>query len=152
MRLGLLAMGLTGLLAAACGAAPTGIDGDWKLVEGTLGGEQILTETRRPGDMRPGSRDATLVIQGNEVSGQGPCNMYGGSLEVNAREGSGFAPSEFAAEWGDVFATLATCGDSVDAIEDVYFEALLQTDRGRRDRDIMILRGDEARLVFELDQ
>lgn len=144
-------MTLTGLLAAACGAAPTGIDGDWRLVEGALGGEQILTETR-PGDMRPGSRGVTLVIEGHEVSGRGPCNLYGGVLEANAREGSGFAPSEFAIEWGDVFANLATCGDSVDTIERVYFEALLQTGRGRRDRDIMTLRGDEARLVFELDR
>jgi hypothetical protein len=151
MRLRLLAMISTGLLTAACGAAPTGIDGEWRLVEGTLGGEQILTETR-PGDMRPGSRGVTLVIEGNEVSGQGPCNMYGGLIEVNAREGSGFAPSELAVEWGDVFANLASCGDAVDAIERVYFEALLQSDRSRRAGDIMILRGDEARLVFELDQ
>jgi hypothetical protein len=76
--------------------------------------------------------------------------LYGGRLEVNGREGSGFAVLEFGVEWGDVFSNLSSCGDEVDDIERAYFEALLQTDQGRRHGDEMTLLGGDARLEFEL--
>lgn len=149
MRRPLLAIAMIGLMASACGYSSNGIDGEWRLVEGTLQGEQILTESGA-GDMGGSSREVTLLLQDDEANGRGPCNLYGGRLEVNVREGSGFAVLEFGIDWGDVFSNLSSCGHEADDTESAYFEALLQTDQGRRDGDVMTLLGSDARLEFEL--
>jgi hypothetical protein len=147
MRKRLVMIALTGVLATGCNGSASMIDGEWKLSSATLRGESIA-QPPSDGDMGGASRTITLVIDHGEVSGQGPCNLYGGRLVVMAWEiSSGF--TDFGIEWGDVFANLAGCNDDLGLIEDAYFEALLQTTGGRRVDGVLTLNGPETILVFK---
>jgi len=90
----------------------------------------------------------TLTVDGDEISGAGPCNTYRGTFEL-ARDDS--------VEIRDLAVTRMACDpDTMDA-EDEYLAALEGVDHvevdvdddGRDDRDRLVLKGsDDLRLAF----
>ena len=107
------------------------LDGDWQLTAGTLDGSPIPIVSDHP---------TTLTIAGGRLSGRGPCNEYGGYLDVS---GSALRPH-------DIFHTLAACIDvRGTAAESAYFAALDRVSRFQRDGPRLILSGSGVELKFE---
>ncbi len=107
------------------------LDGDWRLTAGTLDGSPILVG---------GDHPTTLTIAGGRLSGRGPCNQYGGYLDVS---GSAIDPH-------DVFHTLAACLDSrLTKAESAYFAGLDRVSRFQRGGSRLVLSGSGVELKFE---
>ena len=107
------------------------LDGDWQLAAGTLDGSPILVVADHP---------TTLTIAGGRLDGHGPCNQYGGYLDVS---GSAIHPH-------DIFQTLAACLDPRRTKAEVaYLAAFARVSRFQRDGSRLILSGSGVELKFE---
>ena len=145
-----LAVFIVALILTGCSTDAADIEGEWNLTSGSLDGVEILPR-ERSGDIGGTGRPVTLVIDDYGATGNGPCNDYGGPLDIDALLGSGAGPLRFGLEWGDVFSTLRGClAPGIEAIEHTYFTALLGTVQGRRLGDSLTLIGDDLRLEYEI--
>src|SRR5262245_38964136 len=90
----------------------------------------------------------TLSVAGDEISGQAPCNIYRGSVDLG-RDGL--------VEVSDVAVTQMACEQAAMDAETAFLAALEGADHakvhvdkeGRDDRDTLVLSGpDDVRLVF----
>jgi heat shock protein HslJ len=113
------------LLAACAAPAPYG-----PLEEGSAWTLLTLDGASFPGR-------ATLVVDGGEVRGQGPCNAWSAPL---------YAGSDGAMSLGPVTATEMACHDL--ALEAALFAALGQATRIERRGDELTVRAPGQTLVF----
>lgn len=120
------------LIVAGCAAAPQAdpdIEGNWRLVSGSVSGQPIPLIEGRP---------ITLQVDGPNVSGNSSCNQYGGQVLV---DGS-------AIEFGDLFSTLMGCEAELMAAESAYTDALQRVDTVAFDGAELVLTGPDAELRF----
>ncbi|MCJ7438559.1 MAG: META domain-containing protein [Acidimicrobiia bacterium] len=86
-----------------------------------------------------GDTPVTLAVDGEQVSGSGPCNAYHGDLDL---EGD-------SVEITNLASTLRACGDPVMKAEGKYFAALEAVDQIDVSDDRLVLANDQGvRLVF----
>lgn len=104
---------------------------EWRLV--SLGDDVLL----------PGEIVTTIQFDGDDFSGQGPCNRYFGSRNTNPT-----VPGLF----GPVGATRMMCSETQMLYEDQYFEALAAVADARIDNERLVLDWstdeDNGELVF----
>jgi heat shock protein HslJ len=120
------------LLLSACsglGAPSPTLDGAWLLHEGTSGGAPL--------DL--GRADVTLEVNGHEVSGRSGCNLYSGTLSVDATGGVSF---------GRLGGTEMGCDRDVMDLEAAYLAALATMGRASQSSGVLTLTGKNDRLVF----
>jgi heat shock protein HslJ len=151
-RLAVLA-GLLGLVAAGCGwensiddrAATAGLPSTRADIEAR---DWVLDPDASSLHLTTDDTTITLHVEGDHVSGQAPCNVYGGTFELS---------SDGSVEIRDVLSTQMACVDRVQRSEDEFLAALQSVDhvkvdvdeQGRDDRDRLILKGpDDLRLAF----
>ncbi len=125
-----LAVVLVGLIAPLV-LQGVAVDGEWRLVTGTVDGSSIPVLTDHP---------TTLTITAGQVSGNAACNDYDGYLDVS---GSSAHPH-------NIFHSLALClNDAQMKSEDAYLAALPRVSRVQRDGADLILSGAGVELRFE---
>ena len=132
------------LLGIACGGdAPTppdtraepstsaSYDGTWKLIEGhgPTGDIPIIEAFR-----------ITMSINGKALGGTAACNEYGGTAVIEG--------TKFDMRGGGI--NQMGCRPDVNKSEQAYIEALVAADAISRDRETLVLTGDETELRFEL--
>jgi heat shock protein HslJ len=136
MRATLVALGIVALSACTLFGGPAAqpaasLDAEWRLVNGTHGGNAI--------PLVPGS-DITLRVDGTEVGGRSGCNLYGGTLEV---DGARIIINA-------VYMTEMACGEDVMAAESAYLAALGGVDSATRNGEALTLSGEGTELRFVL--
>jgi hypothetical protein len=137
------------ILIAACGNDSTGIEGQWELLSGTVDSVEILpAAVPSPGDMAGSIRPVVLMIDGEEATGRGPCNRYGGPIEISEQTGWRSARFEFRVAFGEGFAELVGCREDETRIERKYLAALFITTHGQRSGKALTLYGPGVRLEF----
>lgn len=100
------------------------------------GVDWILTEM----DGLPWGADVSLRIDGDRLTGIGPCNAYSG--------GQAASPPGFSAQGLDV--TGLPCDDPLrNRAEAEYLDHLKRAEAMRRDRSRLILTGSGVELIFE---
>lgn len=109
------------MLVAACAQDAPGMDGSYRLVD--IDGAAI-----------PGT--ATLVIAGDGISGQGPCNAYHGQNRA----------AWPAVDLSPVAMTRRAC--ITEGGEGAFHTALAQVTRAERDESGLVLTGPDHRLRF----
>ena len=109
------------MLMAACAQNQPGFDGSYRLAG--IDGQKV-----------PAS--ATLVIAGDQISGQGPCNMY------NAQNRAEWP----AVDLSPIASTRRAC--ITEGGEAGYFTALGQTSMAQRSGDMLVLSGPQYTLRF----
>ena len=96
----------------------------------------------------PASAEATLVFEGEEFAGRGPCNRFFGSFNRDPN-----VPGLF----GPVGSTRMMCDDLSMRLEDAFFKALGSVQDARFEDDTLILEwssdedGDSGELVLVPD-
>lgn len=114
-------------------AAPSGsvnANGDWRLVQGTVGGAPIPLDDQWP---------VTLTVDGTQIGGTAACNGYGGRIVVERGE----------VRFGEIARTMMGCAEPVMAIEAAYTAALEAVRQASMDGDVLVLAGDGVSLRFE---
>jgi heat shock protein HslJ len=135
IRLGIVAATVLATALAGCGdddpgdgsTAPQGLDGEWVL---------DVADSAPPVDA---GRAVTLEMDGDQLSGAGPCNSYRASLQV---DGETVAISGLAS-------TQRACEDPVNQAEADYFAALQDVTGAEVVSDRLVLTGPEVRLTFD---
>ena len=127
------------ILLAACtagvspspSAQPLDLQGAWLLVSGDGPNGAV--------PMVNGSR-ITMVVDGNQVSGQSACNHYGGMVAIAGDQVrfDGMAVTEMA------------CAEPIMASEAAFWEAFAGVTAAVRDEDELTLGGPDVELHFEL--
>lgn len=150
-RLLVVCMGLLSIVG--CASDPGNLDGEWELVGGNIDGVEIETNVRSNSFVVDEStawsaRSITLRIDKDQASGRALCNHYGGPIAIDQRGWVRSGPFEFRLKWGEVFRELQGCGE-LEPVEDAYFDALLGTDSGRRNGDLVTLTGEGVQLDFK---
>ena len=111
-------------------AAPaSGLDGDWVVTSGTVGGEPVVLVD---------GRDITLSIDGDEISGTAACNGYGGAATFDAG----------AIAVGDVSQTEMGCEPDVQQLEQIYLGSLAALTAYEVVDGVLTLHGGEAEWVL----
>lgn len=111
-----------------------GLAGSFILQSGILDGDSLVVLT----DSEP-----TLVIDGNDWTGQAPCNDYGSTVDVRNSD----------LTVGEVSRTMAGCfPDEIMVSEEQYIAAFQRTTRFDLDDDVLVLNGDGVELTFERGQ
>jgi heat shock protein HslJ len=129
-----------GVLGAGCGSddgsgaaddSPVDLAGDWVLTSGTTADGPLVLAA---------GHDATLTVDGDQVSGQSACNRFMGQVTVSGDSVS----------FGQLGGTQMACMPaSVMELEQAYLAALAAVDTGARDGDVLTLTGPSTSLVFE---
>lgn len=83
----------------------------------------------------------TMVVEGESIAGNGPCNTYRGAIEID----------DDAVSVGSLAATMMACEEPAMAAEAGYLQALESVDRASFDGTQLTLSGDDVDLVFEPD-
>ena len=145
--------GLLGLVAAGCGwqnsiddrAATAGLPSTRADIEAR---DWVLDPEASSLQFTTAHTTITLDVEGDHVSGQAPCNVYGGTFDLS---------SDGSVEIRDVLTTQMACIEGVQRAEDEFLTALQAVDHakvdvdedGRDDHDRLILKGpDDLRLEF----
>lgn len=114
-------------------AAPGGTvnaNGDWRLVQGTVGGAPILLDDQWP---------VTLSVDGTQIGGTAACNGYGGRIIVERGE----------VRFGDISRQLIGCADPAMATESAFLMALEAVRQASMDGERLVLAGDGVSLRFD---
>jgi heat shock protein HslJ len=114
-----------------------GIEGQWRLIDGTDGGGRLDLE----------GSSITLTIEGDSFSGEGPCNTYRGTLTEDIR----------AVDFSEMASTIRGCDPAeLGVLESRYFAALEAVGAGGLSGERLSLSGvsgpltkSAVRLVFE---
>ena len=130
------------LFLAACGSdgeetstdsgSPSGADGSWTLVSGSVGEEPIPLTPDYP---------VTLTIEGSEIGGRAACNSYGGTVAI---DGSSI-------EIGELAWTEMGCEPAAMETEQAFLGALVVVDTFGVVGDTLTLTGGGSELVFARD-
>ncbi len=128
LTLCLLGCGSAG--APTTGDGPVDATGSWQLTGGTVDGAPFPQVADAP---------VTMTVAGTEISGQSPCNHYGGRVVV---DGTG---TRF--ELGEM--TARGCEQPVMAAEAVFVAALPRVRAVAHDGARLILTGPGVELIFE---
>lgn len=83
----------------------------------------------------------TLEIDGERISGRGPCNSFHGEVHIDGED----------VEIGDLGVTMMACDGPVEEAEAAFLDALRAVDSGDVDGDRLELTGPDVRLVFDAD-
>lgn len=109
------------MLMAACAQNQPGLDGSYRLAG--IDGQKVPA-------------NATLMIAGNQISGQGPCNAY------NAQNSAAWP----AVALSPIASTRRAC--ITEGGEAGYFAALGQTNMAQRSGDMLVLSGPQYTMRF----
>ena len=109
------------MLMAACAQNQPGFDGSYRLAG--IDGQKVPA-------------NATLMIAGNQISGQGPCNAY------NAQNSAAWP----AVALSPIASTRRAC--ITEGGEAGYFAALGQTNMAQRSGDMLVLSGPQYTMRF----
>jgi putative lipoprotein len=118
------------LVLAACALLPSrGLDGEWRLISGTVDGQAIPVPAVAP---------ISLKLSGSAVTGSGGCNSYGGSAQ---RSDDGIS-------FGSLSQTDIGCQEPLATAERLFMAALGRVERGTRDGAGLRLSGSGVVLTF----
>jgi heat shock protein HslJ len=121
------------LLLAACGMLPPGatgdLEGEWVLVGGVHGGDQLPVPDRAP---------ITMTIDGTQVGGTAACNHYGGELTLSGDR----------LTIGAMTMTEMGCDPPIMEAESRYIAALAAVERWTRVDEELTLAGQDVQLTY----
>jgi heat shock protein HslJ len=120
------------LVAAGCQAATPSVelDGDWRLVSGSVRGTLIALVPEA---------QITMRIDGGEIGGTSACNHYGGQIADDGGE----------ITIGALTMTEMACADEIMNAEAAYLDGLGLVTGAAGGTDELVLSGDGVELRFE---
>lgn len=124
-------MPTTGAATPTPALSDDGIEGSWRLVDGTSDGVPIPLVDDAP---------ITMTIAGTQISGRASCNGYGARVEF--RDGR--------AVIGGIGATDVLCPEPQMAAEAAYMGALPRVTQSAREGETLVLRGPGMEMRFVL--